>query len=543
MATRLKVNVGGKSLTEADVYEFQCCYQINAIPQLILVIRDGDLTKETFERADDENFAPGQEVTLSGGLDDAKHLLFSGIITAVCVSFDAKAHTCLTLTVKGEAVKLAEHPVTFVSNEEIEEKVLIEKIAALSAGYSFKQGLKTVAQNQIKHAQFAVWQQSPWRIIFSRLIENGAVFCPSPQGDSLVTLAKLQSKQAPQPLMVHEVSRCELTADAQSCFKQVTATAWDNDKQDLFPTVKGKSSGFKTLDKADAVLGRSTREIISATPQTNAQITARANGEANFRQLDLFQGCVTVCEQAIDKVAQLELLMQLDVKGVGATLAKEHLITGIRHRFSASDWLIDIELGLPLNRSLYAPEAQLPPTPVMNGKVAAFKNYAKLPQTLPIIIPALDAQKPLYARQLSPWASQEEGLFLPPKPDDEVIVGFIGGDAGSPVILGTCFNNNNPPPKPYDDKNNQVGLFFAKEKLSLFIDREQQSINFSAADKVTFVMTEKEGITMGDDKNSLALTQTTSMICEGDINIQPDGKLAVDAKGNVEIKAPKTEVK
>ncbi|CAM3838925.1 Phage-related baseplate assembly protein [Vibrio aerogenes CECT 7868] len=542
MVTRLKIKVGETSLNESDVYEFQCFHRVNAIPELKLAIRDGDLTQETFDRADNADFAPGKTISLNGGVDDAKHLLFEGIITAVSVRFDSFDGPRLILTAKGEAVKLAEHPVNFVSNKEIEDKALITQVAALSAGYTFKQGLKTIADNQIKHSQYAVFQQSPWRIIFSRLIENGAVFCPSPKGDSLVTLAKLQPKQAPEPLMVHEVHRCELTADTQSCFKQITATAWDNEKQALFPVAKGAAGGFKTLDKADAALGRKPRTIVCPAPKTSAQLTARANGETNFRQLDLCRGCVTASHIAIDKVAQLELLMQLDVKGAGATLAKQHLITGISHHFTPASWLIDIELGLPLNHSLYAPEAKLPPMPVMNGTIAAFKANEKLPQTLPVIVPALDAAE-IYARQLTPWAGKEQGLFLQPHPGDEVLIGFIGGEGSHPVILGGCFNKNNPPPQPYDEKNNQAGLYFKDEQLSLFIDREKKSFNISVADKVKLAMTEAEGVSLGDDKNAMVLGKAADFACEGDVSIKPGGKLIVKAKGNVEVTAPKTEIK
>ncbi|SHO56463.1 phage baseplate assembly protein V [Vibrio quintilis] len=542
MATRLKVKIGNTSLTEADVYEFQAGYQLNSIPELTLVLRDGNLAAGSFDRTDDQQFAPGQNVSLYGGIDDTNHQIFEGIITGSRVSIDDQKQPRLILTVKGESVKLLEHPVNYISNKEIEDKTLIEKVAALSAGYKFKQGVSDISGNRIKHAQFAVWQQTPWRIIFSRMTENGAVFCPSVKGDRIVTLSSVKSQAAKETFQLHEIHHCDLFSDTQSCFKEISVTAWDSETQKAFSPVKGKSGNFKSIKESDSVLSRKPLEIRCSAPKTKAQITAIANGEMNFRMLDMYQGRLSISEQAITKVMKLALLDRLTVKGVGKDFSDNHIITGIRHHFTASEWQFVIELGLSLNRSLYAPEAYLPEMPVTTGVIAAYKTYSKLPQTMPVLIPALDSKVPLYARQTSPFASKGEGLFLPPKKGDEVMVGFIGGDASYPVILGACYNKANQPPRKYDDKNNQVGLFFAGEKLDLFIDRDRQTVNVTASNQVKLTLNEKDGITAGDSKNSLTLSKKTSLKCEDEVAIDAKS-LSVKTSGKVGIKASKTEIK
>ncbi|MEI8634200.1 hypothetical protein P4S72_23450 [Vibrio sp. PP-XX7] len=290
MATRLKIKVGSATLTEADVHAFECAYQVNEIPYLRLTIRDGDVASAGFERANDDNYAPGEKVTVHGGIDDAGHLIFSGIIIETCVFLDAEKLTGLTLTAKGEAIKLLEHPVSFLSNEEIKDKALIEQVAKLSAKYTFKD-IATLAENKIKHAQFAAYQQTPWQIIFARMIENGAVFCPSPDGDSLINLAKFKPEAA-EPFALYELHKSSVRIDTQSMIKEISAAAWDIKAQALSAPAKGNIGGFKQWKNADQVLKRGALARIESAPLTKAQLDAGANAGGKFSPIGQLSGTV-----------------------------------------------------------------------------------------------------------------------------------------------------------------------------------------------------------------------------------------------------------
>lgn len=539
MATRLAVKIGDVTLNEADVYAFQCAYQVNEIPYLSLSIRDGDIAKGTFDRADDDKYSPGKKMTLHGGIDDAKHLLFEGVLTEISVNIDSRKQPCLTLLAKGDAVKLLEHPISIVKNTKINDKLLIEEVAKSSAAYTFKQ----VAASNIEHEQYAVYRQTPWRIIFSRLIANGAVFSPSIEGDEIINLATLAETAAAEGFVLNDIVQCCLQADTQSQFKEVSATAWDVATQDAFAPEKASAGAFKTWQDADKVLSRTPLALSLAEPATKIQIKARANAELNFRLLDVYRGQITVSHQAIDKVAALKLLTRLNVKGLGATFSQNNVITGIRHRFSASNWFIDIDLGLPLNKTLYSSAASLPSMDITTGKVAAFQKNDAIPNSLPVTIPALDPKIHLFARQSLPFASKNEGFFIPPNIGDEVMIGFVGGNACFPIILGACHNKVNTPPKPYDDKNNFVGLFFDKEKISMVVDREKKSLNMLVSEKPLLIAEEKEGVTIGGDKNVVTVSDKVTITSEGELAIATKANCVMTVDGNMEITASKVEVK
>jgi uncharacterized protein involved in type VI secretion and phage assembly len=59
-----------------------------------------------------------------------------------------------------------------------------------------------------------------------------------------------------------------------------------------------------------------------------------------------------------------------------------------------------------------------------------------------------------WARLATPMAGAGRGVWLIPEPDDEVIVGFVGGDRSQPIVLGATWNGRDSPPETMDADNN-----------------------------------------------------------------------------------------
>ncbi|MEI8634201.1 phage baseplate assembly protein V [Vibrio sp. PP-XX7] len=233
--------------------------------------------------------------------------------------------------------------------------------------------------------------------------------------------------------------------------------------------------------------------------------------------------------------------------GTGDKFSDDNLITGIRHRFSSSHWFIDIDLGLPLNKTLYRDIAQKRPMPAVMGVVAKFKAYDKLPNTLPVIIPVFDKAKPLYARLAAPFASKEEGFFFPPQEGDEVFVSFVGGDPSYPMIVGACHNATNTPPFPYDEKMEKRGLFvkLKEAQMALLVDAaaKKLSLQVQKDDPVSIALSSTEVVITSKDKQTLTVADGTKFDGEKDVTITTKGAFKVDAGGAAEIKASATEIK
>ena len=542
---RLKLKVGDKELAEHQVHHFECAYQVNEIPYLTIAIRDGDSAKESFELAETEDFSPGKPVTLNAGINDTKNLIFSGLVIQTRVIIN-KGSTQLILVTKGEAVKLLEQPVNFISDKEIEDEPLIKAVAALSSQYAFKD-IATLADNKIKHPQFAAFQQTPWQIIFARMIENGAVFCPTPEGDSLINLATLAPEAVAEPFALHEVVDCQMQLDAQSMIKGISATAWDVATQTSKESKSSENEKIKAW-ASGSIFSHEALSLSMAAPLSKEQIEARANAEANFRLLDQSQGWLTLSSvQSMKKVADLKLMSSLKVKGVGTKFAEKNLVTGIRHRFTASNWFIDVELGLPLTKTLYSDNASVPKMPATMGKIADFKENTKLPHTLSVIIPALDPAVALNARLVTPFAGKEEGFFFPPDKDAEVMVTFLDGNPSYPMIIGSCHNGTNTPPLPYGKEHPKRGLFVgaADKQMSLITDmtKGEESLQLKALGETSSLNASAKGIIIkSKDKDTLTLAEGSVTLGKETV-LKADANLEINAeKGNVTIKAKLTEI-
>lgn len=558
---RLKLKVGDNELAEHQVHHFECAYQVNEIPYLTIAIRDGDSAKESFELADTDDFSPGKTVTLDAGIDDTKNLIFSGLVIQTQVVIN-KGSTQLILVAKGEAVKLLEQPVNFISDKEIEDQALINAVAALSsdeekkdAGYKFKD-ISSLGSNKITHPQFAAYQQTPWQSIFARMIENGAVFCPTPEGDSLINLATLAPEAVAEPFALHEVIDCQMQLDAQSRVETISSHFLDLSKpiaaKDNVNAVS--NANLKAWVKPDSLYSHKNLSLSMAAPLSQEQIQARANAEANFRLLDQSQGWLTLSSvQSMKKVADLKLMSSLKVKGVGTKFAEKNLVTGIRHRFTASNWFIDVELGLPLTKTLYSDHASEPKMPATMGKVADFNKESTLPHTLSVIIPALDPAVALNARLVTPFAGKEEGFFFPPDKDAEVMVMFLDGNPSYPMIMGACHNGTNTPPLPYGEKHPKRGLFVGagEEQMSLISEEKYESEDKKTSVGLTLMAGKKTPNSLALSAEALVLTskdKQTLTIAKGVVLgekavLEATDTLKIKAGGNITIEAPLTEVK
>lgn len=60
----------------------------------------------------------------------------------------------------------------------------------------------------------------------------------------------------------------------------------------------------------------------------------------------------------------------------------------------------------------------------------------------------------LWARVCTLFAGNNRGAFWMPDVDDEVLVGFLMGDARAPIVLGGLWNGSTPAPETLDAQNN-----------------------------------------------------------------------------------------
>ncbi|WP_186648044.1 contractile injection system protein, VgrG/Pvc8 family [Fluviispira vulneris] len=112
------------------------------------------------------------------------------------------------------------------------------------------------------------------------------------------------------------------------------------------------------------------------------------------------------------------------------------------------------------------------------------KNYIKV--MLPWQYKGLPVKSDyILARFMSPWASQNYGMFVTPRHGDEVVVSFEDGDPDLPVVLGCLYNQKCKYPVSAKENKHVLAIYDQpsenKKNNFLVMDHKKSSVDISAA--------------------------------------------------------------
>jgi uncharacterized protein involved in type VI secretion and phage assembly len=145
----------------------------------------------------------------------------------------------------------------------------------------------------------------------------------------------------------------------------------------------------------------------------------------------------------------------------------------------------------------------------------------------------------VWARLSSFYATKDSGAFFIPEVGDEVIIGFINEDPQQPIILGSVYSSKQTPPLTAD-KDNKIKALVTKSKMKLSFDEEKKIITIETPGKNIIVMDDdQKSITLTDmNNNKVEMTKDgMTFTCAKDFTVKSDGKIVLEAKQDVEVKA------
>ena len=559
------VKVEGKNITETiNLQWLHCNTRINHVPILKLRVTEGPAQTTKFPHTDEDTFKIGKKINIKAGLEKQKKTIFNGLITEHKLGISGMVY--LEVIAYGDAIKLTEGPRNQLFAAKKTDTDIIKK---LFKDTEIKAG--EIATSTIKHGQYFAYQQTPWRTMMARVLSNGFLFVPQPDSNHIID----PSKQKPEnthkiSLLAAGLQTFELHQDARSIIEKNDLTTWDIKKQELLKPVKGKATLNELTHTAKETLNLSELHQQEAAPLSPEEIQARANAQQIYRTLDRFQGTLSFDAEALTEYLKgkpVALFDVIDLQDFGKNYTGKYLVSGIQHHRKENGWQIILTLGIHLNHTLFSDWLQPPPVPNLIGKIAAFKEDPEKLERIPVWLPTItnDDKKVVWARLLSPFASQSEGLHVPPSKDDEVIVGFIGGDSRYPVILGATHNPVLKPPLPYDKDNAKRGLFFKDvgdkkgEKgplAGLHFDNKKKIMRLQGGKQAGLNLDDKEGPNLHytkDSKKSFDKGQALSHMIVGEkyITQLADKKqkqtlaknMDIKVDGNVTVKTTMMEIK
>jgi uncharacterized protein involved in type VI secretion and phage assembly len=135
----------------------------------------------------------------------------------------------------------------------------------------------------------------------------------------------------------------------------------------------------------------------------------------------------------------------------------------------------------------------------------------------------------VWARLATLNASADMGSYFLPDVNDEVIVGCLGNNPDTPVILGSLYSSTKAMPFPIAAENYTKG-FVTKEGTRIIMDDEKKSIEIST----------KKGnkLTISDDLKGFELVdenQNKITMDNQGITIESCKDFNVKAKGNIKV--------
>jgi len=518
-----------------EIIDVDIIYTVNDIPCLKMRLLERYSNKNEFTLSTKKIFVPGKEISVTSG--DKKITLFKGIITGLSVGYGQDYY--LDIIAHGDVIKMTEGLSTqlFGKGDDVS---IVKKILKDNKVKVSKFPPKSIKQNQ-----FFCYQKSPWKLMMERIFANGFSFVPHPKKSAIIDLKKYTPKNASIKLNNSEVRSFKFDMDSRSQIKTVIANSWSIKDQKIDKGAKGEVGEYKTFKDADKVMNTPEMALLFNIPKSPDELKAIVSAQSNYRLLDLYQGEITLVIHENSKLPYIELMHKLKIKGAGEEFSGEYMVTSIRHRTVNNQWLMDLELGLPLAKTLNSPYAHSQPLPNLIGKVLGYKldEKEKL-ERIPIKLPMI-GDKEVWARLLSPYASKGEGLFFPPNEGDEVIVGFIEGDCRYPVILGSCHNPVNTPPIPFTKKNEVKGLYTKSKDLpfNLIIDGAKKSLELAVGEECKVVLSDEKGASLAKGDSSLAIGDKVDIVSKDVMTLTTDKDINIKASGKVIVTAQVTEVK
>ena len=519
--------------SKIDIIDIDIQYRINDIPCLRLSILETSIRDQDFEIVKGKDFKLGKEITVS--VLDAEAVLFKGIITGL--SIGKKNDTYIEIEAYGDAIKMSDGLVTKLYKSGTTDDQLITDLMTIS-GVT----MGDVAKSDITHYQYFSYQVTPWRLMMARIFSNGFIFSSTTESSSVVNIQTYAGAEKKIDIQENGVIDFNFKQDVRSQIKNISTNSWDITQQKIHNAkgVQGKKGKFTSHDKADEVLAIPDMVLFSNFTKSPKELEAQATAQNNYRLLDSNQGSLTLETKKDSDFLTLKLMDTVSIENLGKDFSGKYIVSGIRHYLISGEWRTDIDFGISLTQTLQSEYVHLPDIPMMSAKVVKYKPDEEEIERLPVQLPALPDNDLIWARPLSPFASNGEGIFFPPNIGDEVIVNFIDGDCRYPVILGACHNPKLKPPQELKEEKPIRGIFikqkdeevpisvvFDKSSDKLKLSSGKGEINLSDAKGSEFIMEEDIVSIL---KTEIACEKPMSIASKDEITITTDKKLVVKAQ-------------
>lgn len=475
----------------------------NKIAYAKMVLLDGSSSDQDFPLSNDENFKPGNKITIQLGYHSDLDTVFEGIIIKHAVKVRAKGSSLLMIEAKDKAINLT---MSRKSKYHIgkTDKVVLDELA--------KDLSPNIATTTATHDQLVQYDATDWDFIVTRAEANGMLVLTD-DGKLSVQKPSIDSNSVLTLTYGKDIWELEAEMDARRQFQQVTSQAWDFTKQDLSDLESGESSLSKIDDPSSSDLGK----VLSAQVNLNHsgflnkdQLKAWSDAYASRSHLSKAAGRVRIEGNALLKPGNV-----ITLDGVGTRFNGKVLITGILHHYEGH-WQTDIQFGwredwfYKSENVMNRPAGGLLPgiNGLQIGVVLDVNDSSQKEFRVKVHVPAITSGKEgIWARVAALDAGDKRGSYFRPEKNDEVVLGFLNDDPRDAIILG-YLHSKNKHASPLPDGELQFG-FVTKKGLKLVFDDKNKKLSITVpvtGGEKSIIVNDSSSIELKDEnKNSIKM--------------------------------------
>lgn len=178
------------------------------------------------------------------------------------------------------------------------------------------------------------------------------------------------------------------------------------------------------------------------------------------------------------------------------------------------------------------------PTMQLSYGVVVSVERSDLSYEVQVRLHGYPSDEAIWARVLAPVAGDGYGAVMLPNVDDEVLVGFVGGDPAFPVVMGSLYTANNLPPfDPIEGSQVRRWGLQGEEGTRVTLDESQNS--------EVVIETASTGvkITVSDQGRKIEATNgsSTVTISPSGVKVETGATVTVEAS-HVDVNAPAVNV-
>jgi Rhs element Vgr protein len=529
---RVAVYCDGEEQVDLPLIGITVRLAFNRIPWAELLIKDGDMPTGEFELSDRPLFAPGAKVRIAAGFGDALDDVFSGMVIRHGVKIEGQNQARLVVECRDPACKmtLGRRNANFLDQKDSDILSSLVSAHGLSAD---------VADTGATLAELVQYYCSDWDFLLARAEFNGLLVNVTP--DKLqIQPPKVDGAAALELAWGRDLFEFSADIDARLQYTEARATAWDAKQQAI---VQGNAAKPAALNQQGNLSGSVLAEVSSpdtlqlqtATQQEAATLSTWAKSTQLKAELARIRGHLRCMGNAAAKPGAL-----ITVKGVGQRFEGDVFVSAVEHTLVGGYWYADVEFGLAPHWHTERDDVSAPLAAgllpgvggLQIGVVLKLDGDPQEAQRIQIKLPVMQASSEgIWARLLSPYASNGFGAFFPPEVGDEVIVGYLNDDPCHPVVLGAVYSAKHQPPYALDAPNDTKAI----------VTRAQHRIEFNEKDKIVTITTPAQNRVVLDDKDKSILIEdqhaNSVKLSSAGIALDSPYDISLSAKGNIKLQA------